>query len=51
MTFVERAHSRGGVVVLYYEEDGGQPPRSRGTGGRNGLPIIRDPEPPEGANV
>lgn len=53
LTFVEAGHILGSAsVILEYEEEG----KKRrlvfsGDIGRSGLPIIRDPEPPAGADV
>lgn len=53
LTFVEAGHILGSAsVVLDFTEDG-RPRRLIFSGdiGRSGLPIIRDPDPPEGADV
>lgn len=53
VTFVDAGHILGSAsVILDYEEEG-RPKRLVFSGdvGRGGLPIIRDPEPPEGADV
>lgn len=53
LTFVEAGHILGSAsVVLEYEEEGrGRRLVFSGDIGRSGLPIIRDPEPPVGADV
>ena len=53
LTFVEAGHILGSASVILDCTEGGKTTRLVFSGdiGRSGLPIIRDPEPPEGADV
>ncbi len=53
LTFVEAGHILGSASVILDCEDGGTSKRLVFSGdiGRSGLPIIRDPDPPTGADV
>jgi metallo-beta-lactamase family protein len=53
VTFVEAGHILGSASVVVECQDGGKTKRLVFSGdvGRAGLPIIRDPEPPSGADV
>ena len=53
VTFVEAGHILGSASVILEYEDEGKPRRLVFSGdiGRSGLPIIRDPDPPVGADV
>jgi metallo-beta-lactamase family protein len=53
VTFVDAGHILGSASVILDYEEGGRRQRVVFSGdvGRTGLPIIRDPEPPEGADV
>lgn len=53
LTFVEAGHILGSASVILECDEGGKTTRLVFSGdiGRSGLPIIRDPEPPVGADV
>ncbi len=53
LTFVEAGHILGSASVILDCTEGGKTTRLVFSGdiGRSGLPIIRDPEPPDGADV
>ena len=53
VTFVDAGHILGSASVILDVEEAGRSQRLVFSGdvGRNGLPIIRDPEPPQGADV
>jgi metallo-beta-lactamase family protein len=53
VTFVDAGHILGSASVIVDVEEAGRSQRLVFSGdvGRNGLPIIRDPEPPQGADV
>lgn len=53
LTFVEAGHILGSASVILECEEGGKTTRLVFSGdiGRSGLPIIRDPDPPVGADV